>query len=170
MLFRSGFTGLYDSDYRIEFEVEFDNADAEKEFNSYAGVTIAKVAVEREKFNYSVTAGYPKTYKMVFRANEKISENDLKVIKGIFGMASMRMIVPPHIVLEPQASSRIKFIILLLNSLSTIIFSKASSVIWTEILDPQDIESISDQISFLKFSKASLSETACVCELVTPRA
>ena len=82
-----GFTGLYDSDYRIEFEVEFDNADAEKEFNSYAGVTIAKVAVEREKFNYSVTAGYPKTYKMVFRANEKISENDLKVIKGIFGMA-----------------------------------------------------------------------------------
>ena len=82
----------------------------------------------------------------------------------------MRMIVPPHMVLEPQASSRIKFIILFLNSLSTIIFSKASSVIWTEILDPQDIESISDQISFLNFSKASLSETACVCESVTPRA
>ena len=70
--------------------------------------------------------------------------------------------VPPHIIFEPWASSLMMFIILFLNSLSTIIFSNALSVICTEIFDPHDIESISFQISFLKFSNFSDSDSPCV--------
>ena len=75
------FTGIYDSDYRIELKVTFENDRSESLFNGYAGVTI-------ENLGYQKSGDiYPKTYREVFKAGDKIEENDLKAIQGIFGMA-----------------------------------------------------------------------------------
>ena len=78
-----GFTGLYDSDYRIQFKVEFSGTNAKNAFNSYKSIDIDNIAKDN---NYTVTDG-GMTFEKVFRAGDKITESDLKVIAGIFGMA-----------------------------------------------------------------------------------
>ncbi len=95
----------HEANRRIEIRVRFENRGAEKEFDLYA-TDISKVAAENgytlrfvstntnrnsdgisdfaEIYNDS---NYPVEYVKVFRVDEEVTDNDLKVIKGIFGMA-----------------------------------------------------------------------------------
>lgn len=95
----------HEANRRIEIRVRFENRGAENEFDLYA-TDISKVAAENgytlrfvstntnrnsdgisdfaEIYNDS---NYPVEYVKVFRVDEEVKDNDLKVIKGIFGMA-----------------------------------------------------------------------------------
>jgi hypothetical protein len=92
---------------RIELRVTFKSADAEAAFDKYASVNISEVAIENgytvyvnnlkleagslldyaDHAKYSYADGAKITYEKVFRADDLVKDNDLKVIKGIFGMA-----------------------------------------------------------------------------------
>ena len=88
---------------RIEMRVIFRDANAEKEFDNYSTVDISVVAAEN---GYTVIAngtdittkgiadyqeqaryGYPVEYVKVFRLEDVVQDNDLSVLRGIFGMA-----------------------------------------------------------------------------------
>ena len=95
----------HEANRRIELRVTFRSADAEAAFNNYSTVNISKVAVDNGysvyvngsasalplngALDYEVATGYgyPVEYVKVFRVEDEVKDNDLSVIRGIFGMA-----------------------------------------------------------------------------------
>ena len=95
----------HEANRRIELRVTFRNADAEAAFNNYSTVNISKVAVDNGysvyvngsasalplngalDYEYATGYGYPVEYVKVFRVEDEVKDNDLSVIRGIFGMA-----------------------------------------------------------------------------------
>ena len=95
----------HEANRRIEIRVTFNGPDAEKAFDSYSTVNISKVAVDNgysvyvngsnealklgDASDYEAAAGYgyPVEYVKVFRVDDEVKDDDLSVIKGIFGMA-----------------------------------------------------------------------------------
>ena len=95
----------HEANRRIEIRVRFENRGAENEFDLYA-TDISKVAAENgytlrfvstntnrnsdgisdfaEIYNDS---NYPVEYVKVFRVDEEVKDNDLSILRGIFGMA-----------------------------------------------------------------------------------
>ena len=84
-----GRVGTYTCDQRLEFQVTFQTALAEASFNAYISNDIAAIA--NNETGWTVSAAYPKTYNKVIRANNDISDDDLDVIRGIFGVADNAM-------------------------------------------------------------------------------
>ena len=73
-----GHDGTYDSDYRIEFAISFDDADVEKGFEKDYGVDVSAIM------------GDPVddlSYEKVIRAGATITDDDLAIIRGIFAAA-----------------------------------------------------------------------------------
>ena len=91
--------GNYTCDQRLEFQVTFETAAAENSFNGYIGNNIASIAardnnddVPGNNWTITWTGGtYPVTYNKIIRANNDISDDDLDVIRGIFGAADNAM-------------------------------------------------------------------------------
>ena len=91
--------GNYTCDQRLEFLVTFQTADAENSFNGYIGNNIASIAARDNSDdvpgnNWTITwtgDTYPVTYNKIIRANNDISDDDLDVIRGIFGAADNAM-------------------------------------------------------------------------------
>ena len=95
----------HEANRRIEIRVTFNELAAEKAFDSYSTVNISKVAVDNgysvyvngsnealklgDASDYEAAAGYgyPVEYVKVFRVDDEVKDDDLSVIKGIFGMA-----------------------------------------------------------------------------------
>jgi len=98
----------HEANRRIELKVTFRDADAEAEFQRYAdGIDISKVAADNgytvyvnnvvlplnsaldyaELAGYSYAGGATITYEKVFRVDEEVKDNDLSILRGIFGMA-----------------------------------------------------------------------------------
>ena len=94
----------YKANRRIELRVKFNGPDAETAFDGYA-TDISKVAIDN-KYDVFVKGaatplapgtvadyadhtgyGYPVEYVKVFRVDDPVEDNDLSVLKGIFGMA-----------------------------------------------------------------------------------
>ena len=93
---------------RIELKVTFRDESAETEFQRYAdGIDISKVAADNgytvyvnnvvlplnsaldyaDLAGYSYAGGATITYEKVFRVDEEVKDNDLSILRGIFGMA-----------------------------------------------------------------------------------
>lgn len=98
----------HEANRRIELKVTFRDADAEAEFQRYAdNIDISKVAADNgytvyvnnvvlplnsaldyaELAGYSYAGGATITYEKVFRVDEEVKDNDLSILRGIFGMA-----------------------------------------------------------------------------------
>ena len=98
----------HEANRRIELKVTFRDADAEAEFQHYAdNIDISKVAADNgytvyvnnvvlplnsaldyaDLAGYSYAGGATITYEKVFRVDEEVKDNDLSILRGIFGMA-----------------------------------------------------------------------------------
>ena len=98
----------HEANRRIELKVTFRDADAEAEFQRYAdNIDISKVAADNgytvyvnnvvlplnsaldyaDLAGYSYAGGATITYEKVFRVDEEVKDNDLSILRGIFGMA-----------------------------------------------------------------------------------